>query len=106
MKKKTTYLFKKERKVAGVITSWEEILQHSLANFLFGLTGGLVIASIVIGHPWVILLSYYINKRFESKILNRNKYTTRLGKDYIFPIPSSIGFLIGWWISTVIKEMI
>ena len=98
--------FRKERKVKGVVTSWSEIAQHCGVNFLFGLTGGLVIASIVIAEPWVILVSYYINKRFESKVLNRNKYTTKLGKDYIFPIPSSVGFLIGWYISTIIKNML
>lgn len=97
---------RKERTVKGTVTSWEEITQHVFVNFLFGLTGGLVIASIVIANPWIILVSYYINKRFESKVLNRNKYTTKLGKDIIFPIPSSIGFLIGYIISTIIKELI
>lgn len=92
----------KERKLLDAdITVWE-LFSHSLVNFLYGLFSGLTIAAVTVGSPIVILISYYCLKQVEGKILNRHKYTTKLGKNIIFPIPSTIGFYLGWKISTCI----
>lgn len=99
-----TKFLKKKRKIADAKdVTWLEILQHSLVNFLFGFTSSVVIISLTLGYWWVILLAYYLHKQIEGKILNRNKYVTKLGKNWIFPIPSTIGFLLGWYISQLIK---
>lgn len=97
---------KKEIKLLDAETSVTEVIQHCIVNFLYGFLSGLVIASIMIGNPYLIGGCYYILKQLESKILNRNKYTTRLGKYYIFPIPSTLGFVLGWYISTIIQLII
>lgn len=105
-----TKFLKKERKILDEPkTSWLEILQHSFANFLYGFTSGIVIAFVM---PFVndtstsnalkLAAMYFIHKQFESKILNRNKYVTKLGRNYIFPIPSTLGFVLGAYFSTFI----
>lgn len=105
-----TKFLKKQRKVLDEPnTSWLEILQHSFANFLYGMTSGIVIAFVTpyvsntsTGNAMNLAVMYFIHKQVESKILNRNKYVTKLGKNYIFPIPSTIGFVLGCYISTLI----
>ena len=96
----------KKRKVYDDETTISEILQHSFVNFLFGFMGGVVILSLTIGNPYLILVAYYILKQIESKILNRNKYTSKLGKQYIFPIPSTIGFFLSWYLNELLKPFL
>jgi len=96
-------MIKKEIKVLDTVTTPSEIAQHALVNFLYGLLNGLVIITMILGNPWLILCAYYILKQVESKILNRNKYTSKFGKRYLFPIPSTLGFLLGWYIGTFFK---
>lgn len=92
----------KEIKLLDADTTPLEVIQHSLVNFIYGLFSGLAISAVSLGNPTIIFVSYYLLKQVEGKILNRNKYTTKLGKNYIFPIPSTLGFLLGWKISTLI----
>lgn len=82
--------------------SWLEIMQHCLVNFLFGFTSSIVIISLTLGYWWLVLSTYYVFKSVEGKILNRNKYVSKIGKNVIFPIPSTLGFFLGWWISQII----
>lgn len=91
---------KKQVKIYDAETTPLEIMQHSFVNFLYGMLNGLVIAAVTIGSPILIVAAYYILKQVESKVLNRNKYTSKLGKQWIFPIPSTLGFLLGWYISS------
>lgn len=99
----TKYLVKKRNIADAKDVSWLEIMQHSLVNFLFGFTSSVVIISLTLGQWWVIVLCYYLHKQIESKILNRNKYITKLGRNWIFPIPSTVGFLLGWWLSKLLN---
>lgn len=103
-----TKFLKKERKVLDAENiTWQEILQHSFVNFLFGFNSGIVIAfvtlflsDITLKNALILSIMYFIHKQVESKILNRNKYVSKLGKNYIFPIPSTIGFVLGAYLST------
>ena len=103
------FLSKKRKILDDKNISWKEILQHSFVNFLFGFTSGIVGGFVVLFYndiSWtnVSLLAgmYFIHKQNESKILNRNKYVSKLGKNFIFPIPSTIGFCLGAYLSTFI----
>lgn len=84
-------------------TNVREVLQHVWVNFLYGLFSGLVITAVSIGFDYLIVFAYYGLKQVEGKILNRNKYTSRLGKNIIFPFPSLIGFILGYKISLFFK---
>lgn len=105
----TKFIHKKRNLLDATDVSWMEILQHSLVNFLFGFTSGIVIAfvalflkDITISNAIKLFIMYFVHKQIESKVLNRNKYVSKLGKNYIFPIPSTIGFVLGAYISTFI----
>jgi hypothetical protein len=105
MLKKLNNNLNKPRKVIDANTTILEIIQHSFVNFLYGFLSGLTISAISLNNPLIIFGSYYLLKQTEGRILNRHKYVTKLGKNYIFPIPSTVGFLSGWKISLVIKEI-
>lgn len=98
----TKALTKKRNIADAKDVTWLEILQHCLVNFLFGFTSSVVILSLTMGYGWLVFLSYYIHKNFESKILNRNKYVSKIGKLLIFPIPSTLGFYLGWKLTQLI----
>lgn len=108
------FIHKKRKLLDAQDVSWIEILQHSLVNFLFGLTSGICLAFVglfiialkedseVLKAALLLSFFYFIHKQVESKVLNRNKYITKLGRNYIFPIPSTIGFVLGAYLSTFI----
>ena len=94
--------FTKDRKWLDADTTIWEVLQHCFVNFLYGFMSGLSIAAVSKDSPILIAVAYYGLKQVESKVLNRNKYTTNLGKNFIYPIPSTLGFVLGWKISTLV----
>lgn len=102
--------FNKKRKVLDESeTTISELLKHIVVNFIFGLTGGVVggfITLFVIEtnffNGFLFFIFFLIHKQFESKILNRNKYVSKLGKNYIYPIPAALGFVLGVYLSTII----
>lgn len=94
----------KKLKLLDADTTVKELLQHIIVNFFYGFLNGLVIAAVVIGQAWLITIAYVMLKQVESKVLNRNKYTSTLGKTVIFPLPSTLGFLLGWWITEIVKN--
>jgi hypothetical protein len=100
--KKVKTIIEKERKMLDAKETIESVSKHSMINFTHGLLSGLAIAMIASGNYILIGVCYYIFKRFDSIILNREKYTTKFGQDHVFPIPSTLGFMVGCWISSII----
>lgn len=104
--------FVKERKLLdSKDISIKSILQHSAVNWLYGFTSGIALAFVTlfinntnVTYALYLFIAYFIHKQVESKILNRNKYTTKLARNYIFPIPSTIGFVLGAYLSTIIMK--
>lgn len=102
------FFVKKRELLDADDVSIKEILQHCSVNFIYGINGGLVIAFVTLFINNVSFINavklfcmYFIHKQVESKVLNRNKYVTKLGRNYIFPIPSTIGFVLGAYLSTL-----
>jgi len=105
----TKFLVKKRKILDDDAVSWQEIFQHSFVNFLSGFCSGITIAfvslflmDISLKNALYLIVTYFIQKQVDSKVLNRNRYVTRLGQNYIFPIPSTIGFVLGAYLSTFV----
>ncbi len=99
----------KDRKMLDADVSYKTLFLHAKNNFLYGFCNGIVIAFVTKFINEVNLLnllllcaSYVTLKLVESEILNREKYTTKFGKKYVYPIPSMVGFVLGAYISTLI----
>lgn len=104
------FLTEKRKLLDAKDVSIKEIIQHSFINLLYGFNSGVVIGFVTLFIKDVSVCSaaklfvmYFIHKQVESKVLNRNKYITKLGRNYIFPIPSTIGFVLGAYISTILN---
>jgi hypothetical protein len=53
-----------------------------------------------------VLVSYVAYYTFLSRIINRPKYITDLGKLVVFPYPSAIGAFAGYKLSSYILTLI
>jgi|AntAceMinimDraft_18_1070375.scaffolds.fasta_scaffold115398_2 hypothetical protein len=99
---------KRKRKIYDTDTDYVELAGHSLANFLHGFTSSAIITVIALDNLYLIPMAYYIHKRIDSVILNRTKYESKLGKNIIFPVPSTMGFFLGYlftkFMLSILKE--
>ena len=96
--------YRKKRKVKDAEVGIDEIVFHAFANFLFGLSSGLVIAAMVLGNMWIIIGVYFLHKKNEVKTIPRMQYKSKFGKEWLYPIPSTLGFLCSYLIAEYINN--
>lgn len=108
MKNSKEYITR-DRKILDADVSILTLINHIKNNFLYGFCNGIVIAfvskfitEVNLKNLFLLAASYIILKLVESEILNREKYTTKFGKKYVYPIPSTLGFCLGAFLSTLI----
>ena len=77
-------------------TSGYEIRMAVLENFLYGFLGSIIVVFITNRIDLAVLVGYLCSYFFLSKVVNRPKYVTSLGKFILFPIPTSMGAFIGY----------
>ena len=73
-----------------------EIRAAVFENALYGFLGSIIVVFITTRIDIAVLLGYLCYYFFLSKVVNRPKYVTSLGKFILFPIPTSIGAFIGY----------
>jgi hypothetical protein len=84
-----------EYRKATRLELWEGIRD----NFIFGFLGAILVVFIATKSDVAVFFGYIVYYLFMSKIMNRDKYVTELGKLIIFPIPSTIGAFTGYKLS-------
>jgi predicted tellurium resistance membrane protein TerC len=77
-------------------TSGHEIRMAILENALYGFLGSIIVVFISNRIDLAVLVGYLCYYFFLSKVVNRPKYVTSLGKFILFPIPTSMGAFIGY----------
>jgi len=100
---------KKERTIMDAKdASWKLLFLESTINGSWGFFVGIAMAFVAmyVGEPTLFnavktFISLIIVYSFESEIINRKGYTTRLGKRIIYPFPKAIGGLLGVTITAV-----
>jgi hypothetical protein len=83
-----------------------EIWENTRDNFIYGFLGAILVVFISRRIDLGVFLGYFIYNSFLSKIINRPKYVTELGKRIIFPIPTTIGAFSGYKLTGIILEYI
>jgi len=73
-----------------------EIRMAILENALYGFLGSIIVVFIANRIDLAVLIGYLCYYFFLSKVVNRPKYVTSLGKFILFPIPTSMGAFIGY----------
>ena len=82
---------KEYRKASG-----HEIRMAIFENALYGFLGSIIVVFIANRIDLAVLIGYLCYYFFLSKVVNRPKYVTSLGKFILFPIPTSMGAFIGY----------
>lgn len=74
---------------------------HVLANFFYGIIHVTLIMFVTSGNPGLLATGYLIFYIYLSTIVNRDKYTTSLGKFIVFPFPATAGAVLGYYITQI-----
>lgn len=80
-------------------TSSYEIRMAIFENFLYGFLGSVIVVFIANKIDIAVLMGYIFYYFFLSKVVNRPKYVTSLGKFILFPIPTALGAFTGYKIA-------
>lgn len=74
----------------------KEIKMAIFENFIYGFLGAIIVVFVSNRIDIAVLLGYMFYYFFLSKVVNRPKYVTSLGKFVLFPIPTAIGAFTGY----------
>jgi hypothetical protein len=76
-------------------TTIKELSIEFFVNFFYGFLGNITTVFIMSKNPYFMSASFFLYYSFLSTVINRDKYETKLGKYFIFPISSMAGALTG-----------
>jgi hypothetical protein len=85
----------KEYKNASRHEIWEAVRD----NFIYGFLGATLVVFIATKTDMAVFIGYVCYYLYTSKIVNRPRYVTDLGKVIIFPFSSAIGAFTGYKLS-------
>jgi hypothetical protein len=78
----------------------QEIWEGVRDNFIWGFLGSIIIVFVSTKSDIAVLVSYIVYYTFLSRIINRPKYVTDLGKLVVFPFSSATGAFAGYKLSS------
>lgn len=105
MKRKTTTLTRKIS-VFGALTSPAELIRETLINFFWGFMGNSIVIFMAKGLDAMVILNFIFYYMLISYIVNREKYTTRLGKFVILPGSAAFGAFAGYKLAQYISNVL
>ena len=73
---------------------------------LYGFLGSILVVFIAQRMDLAVLIGYMTYYFYLSKVINRPKYVTNLGKFIIFPIPTSLGAFTGYKLAYLLSMYI
>ena len=96
-------LLDKEINIYGAITTPYELIRETITNFLWGVVGNSIVLFISKELDVMVFINFLVYYSLMSYIVNRAKYTTRLGRFIILPGSAALGAFAGYktaqWIS-------
>jgi len=75
-------------------------------NFTYGFLGAAIVSFITCRIDIAVLLGYLCYYMFLSKVINRPKYITDLGKFILFPVPTAVGAFVGYKIAFLLNSIL
>jgi hypothetical protein len=84
----------------------QEIWEGVRDNFIWGFLASIIIVFVSTKSDFAVLVSYVAYYTFLSRIINRPKYITDLGKLVVFPYPSALGAFVGYKLSSYLLTLI
>lgn len=96
-------IWKKELDIYGAKTSFSELVRESLINFAWGFVGNSIVVFMAKEIDIAVLINFFVYYLLISYVVNRAKYTTRLGKFIILPVSAALGAFAGYKVAQLIS---
>ena len=97
---------KKQIDVYGAITTPLELIRETIINFMWGLMGNSIVVFMTNQIDIMVFLNFVSYYLLISYIVNRDKYTTRLGRFIILPGSAAMGAFSGYKLANYISLII
>ena len=97
---------KKQIDVYGAITTPLELIRETIINFMWGLMGNSIVVFMTNQIDVMVFLNFISYYLLISYIVNRDKYTTRLGRFIILPGSAAMGAFVGYKLANYISLII
>lgn len=75
-------------------------------NYFYGFTGVMIPVAVYLANDGIMLFALFCFYSSLSIIVNRDKYTTNLGKFFYFPFPAAMGGFSAYKIGIFIRALI
>lgn len=98
--------FSKEIDIAGAKTSIVELTRETLINFFWGFMGNSIVIFMSRGIDTAVFLNFVLYYMLISYIVNKEKYTTRLGKFIVMPVSAAFGAFSGYKFAQFIASVL
>jgi hypothetical protein len=102
--KKDQNILKNELNIYGAITTPLELITETLINFSWGFIGNSIVVFVSREIDIAVFINYIVYYVLISYILNRVKYTTKLGKFIILPGAAALGAFSGYKVAQIISN--
>ena len=96
----------KQVNIYGAITTPIELIRETLINFMWGLRGNSIVVFMTKEIEVMVFLNFVAYYLLISYIVNRDKYTTRLGRFVILPGSAAMGAFVGYKLANYISLII
>ena len=83
-----------------------EIRQAVLENAVYGFLGSILVVFIAQRMDIAVLVGYMIYYFYVSRVINRPKYVTSLGKFIVFPTSAALGAFIGYKLAYILSSIL
>ena len=97
---------KKQIDVYGAITTPLELIRETIINFMWGLMGNSIVVFMTNQIDIMVFLNFVSYYLLISYIVNRDKYTTRLGRFIILPGSADMGAFVWYKLANYISLII
>ena len=96
----------KELNIYGAKTTPSELLRESLINFAWGFVGNSIVVFMAKEIDSAVFVNFLLYYLLMSYIVNRAKYTTRLGRFIVLPVFATFGAFSGYKIAQLISHFL
>lgn len=98
-------ILNKRINIYGAKTTLTEVIRETLINFTWGFMGNSIVIFMAKGMDTMVILNFIFYYMLISYIVNREKYTTRLGKFIILPGSAAFGAFSGYKLAQYISTI-
>lgn len=94
----------RELNIYGAKTTPNELVRESLINFAWGFVGNSIVVFMAKEIDSAVFINFLLYYLLMSYIVNRAKYTTRLGRFIVLPVFATLGAFSGYKIAQLISH--